>query len=119
MKYQSPLALVIGAVPGAMPPLMGWTAITGNLDGGLILFGILLVWQIPHFIAIAIYRKKEYARAGIKVVSVVRGNTVAKVQAVAGQPSSPREPRPHLHGGHGDGLRHRGGAARRSSWSGA
>jgi len=84
LKRRTPLALVIGAVPGAVPPLLGWTAVTDALDpGGLVLFGILLVWQIPHFIAIALYRKTEYARAGIRVVPLVRGDAMAKVQAVA------------------------------------
>jgi heme o synthase len=84
LKVRTPLALVIGAVPGAVPPLLGWTAVTGELDpGGLVLFGILLVWQIPHFIAIALYRKAEYARAGIRVVPLVRGDAMAKIQAVA------------------------------------
>lgn len=84
LKVRTPLALVIGAVPGAVPPLLGWVAVTGSLDaGGLVLFGILLVWQIPHFIAIALYRKTEYARAGIRVVPLVRGDAMAKVQAVA------------------------------------
>jgi len=84
LKVRTPLALVIGAVPGAVPPLLGWTAVTGSLDpGGLVLFGILLVWQIPHFIAISLYRKAEYARAGIRVVPLVRGDAVAKIQAVA------------------------------------
>lgn len=84
LKRRTPLALVIGAVPGAVPPLLGWTAVTDALDpGGLVLFGILLVWQIPHFIAIALYRKTEYARAGIRVVPLVRGDAVAKIQAVA------------------------------------
>lgn len=84
LKRRTPLALVIGAVPGAVPPLLGWTAVTDSLDpGGLVLFGILLVWQIPHFIAISLYRKKEYARAGIRVVPLVRGDALAKIQAVA------------------------------------
>ncbi len=84
LKYRTPLALLIGAVPGAMPPLLGWTAITGEISaGGLALFAILLVWQMPHFIAIALFRKAEYARAGIQCVPVVRGDGVAKVQALA------------------------------------
>lgn len=84
LKRRTPLALVIGAVPGAVPPLLGWTAVTDSLDpGGVVLFGILLVWQIPHFIAIALYRKTEYARAGIRVVPLVRGDALAKIQAVA------------------------------------
>ncbi|MBL4685811.1 MAG: protoheme IX farnesyltransferase, partial [Nannocystaceae bacterium] len=84
LKYRSPLALLVGAIPGAAPPLLGWTAVTGSIDaGGLVLFGILLVWQIPHFLAIALFRKQEYARAGIMTVPNVRGDAVAKIQAVA------------------------------------
>lgn len=84
LKRKTPLALIIGAVPGAMPPLMGWTALTNQIDApGLVLFLILLVWQIPHFIAISIYHKEDYARAGIRTVSVVRGDHIAKVQALA------------------------------------
>lgn len=84
LKRRTPLALLIGAVPGAMPPLMGWTAVTGTVDvPGLVLFAILLVWQLPHFLAIALYNKPDYARAGIRVVPVVRGDRAAKLQALA------------------------------------
>lgn len=84
LKRKTPLALLIGAVPGAIPPLMGWTAVTGTLDlPGLTLFGILLVWQLPHFIAISLFRKADYARAGIRTVPVVRGDAIAKAQSVA------------------------------------
>ena len=69
MKRHSAAALFVGAVPGAMPPLMGWTAVTGRLDApGLVLFAILFLWQIPHFLAIAIYRANDYQRAGFKVL---------------------------------------------------
>lgn len=84
LKRVSPLALVVGAVPGAAPPLLGWTAVTGQLDaGGLVLFGILMAWQMPHFLAIALYRNDEYQRAGIRTVVAVRGERAAKWQAVA------------------------------------
>ena len=84
LKYRTPLALVIGAVPGAAPPLLGWTAATDSIDApALVLFAILLVWQLPHFLAIALYRQDDYAKAGIKVVPVVRGVPIAKIQAVA------------------------------------
>jgi protoheme IX farnesyltransferase len=84
LKRVTPMALVIGAVPGAVPPLLGWTAVTNTLDlPGAVLFGILLVWQMPHFLAISIFRKQDYAQAGILCVPVVRGETVAKVQAIA------------------------------------
>ena len=83
LKRVSPAALVIGAIPGAAPPLLGWTAATGALEPPAFgLFAVLLIWQIPHFIAIALYRKDEYARAGIKVVPLVRGDGIAKIHAV-------------------------------------
>jgi heme o synthase len=82
LKRHSASALFIGAVPGALPPLMGWTAVTGRLDaGGLALFAILFLWQIPHFLAIAIYRASDYARAGFKVLplSISRRATRATI----------------------------------------
>jgi len=83
LKRVTPLALVIGAVPGAVPPLLGWTAVSNSLDlPGAVLFAILLVWQMPHFLAISVFRKQDYAAAGIRCVPVVRGETVAKVQAI-------------------------------------
>ena len=73
LKRKSPLSLYLGAIPGAMPPLMGWATATGHLDpGGLALFAILFVWQIPHFIAIAIFRAEDYAGAGFRVISLTR-----------------------------------------------
>lgn len=69
MKQRSHLALLVGAVPGAMPPLLGWTSATGRVTaGGLVLFGILYLWQVPHFLAIAMFREQEYTRAGLKVM---------------------------------------------------
>ena len=81
LKRRSTAALIVGAVPGAMPPLLGWTAATGTLGApGLSLFLILFVWQLPHFIAISIFRADEYTRAGLKVVPAVRGLHAAKQQ---------------------------------------
>ena len=83
LKVKTPLALVIGAVPGAIPPLLGWTAVDNRITlEALALFGVLFAWQMPHFIAIAIYHKNDYAKAGIRVVPAVRGDLVAKVQAL-------------------------------------
>jgi heme o synthase len=66
LKQKSPYALYVGAVPGALPTMMGWTLVTGSLFGmGLYLFGVLFLWQIPHFMAISLYRKSEYANAQI------------------------------------------------------
>lgn len=74
MKRVSEHSLLVGAIPGAMPPLMGWTAATGRIDAvGLVLFGILFAWQIPHFLALALVMKDDYARAGIVVTPHVRG----------------------------------------------
>ena len=82
MKQHTPAALFVGALPGALPPLMGWTAVTGTVDApGLVLFGILFFWQIPHFLAISIFRQEEYERAGLKVLPSVRGIRSAKIQA--------------------------------------
>jgi heme o synthase len=72
LKTRSSLSTVVGAFPGAMPPLMGWTAATG--EAGLeawALFGILFAWQFPHFLAIAWMYKEDYARAGILMLPVV------------------------------------------------
>jgi protoheme IX farnesyltransferase len=69
LKRYSGAALFVGAVPGAIPPLMGWTAVTGHIGAqGLGLFAMLFLWQIPHFLAIAIYGAADYARAGFKVL---------------------------------------------------
>ncbi len=79
LKQRSHFALQVGAVPGAIPPLLGWTAATGRVDtGGLVLFGILFLWQIPHFHAIALFRKLEYGRAGMVVLPNVEGDDATK-----------------------------------------
>ena len=83
MKARSHHAMLVGALPGALPPLMGWTARTGHLEApGLVLFGILFFWQLPHFIAIALFRKDEYLAAGLKSVPIVQGDGVARAQVV-------------------------------------
>jgi protoheme IX farnesyltransferase len=79
LKRHTHLALLVGAVPGAIPPLLGWTTVTGRLGaGGLLLFAVLFLWQIPHFAAISIFRKDDYARAGLQVVSVQHGEGAAR-----------------------------------------
>src|SRR5450432_2621969 len=77
-------ALFVGAVPGALPPLMGWTAVTGRVDAGaLALFGILFLWQIPHFLAIAIYRSDDYGRAGFEILPLSIGDRPTRFVIVA------------------------------------
>ena len=84
LKYRTPAALLVGTVPGAMPVLLGWTAATGRIDPfGFGLFLVLLVWQIPHFLAISLFRKGEYGRAGIRVVPLVRGDEAARRETLA------------------------------------
>jgi protoheme IX farnesyltransferase len=79
LKRRSSLALFVGAVPGAIPPLMGWTAVTGRADlGGIAIFLLLLAWQLPHFIAISLYLKEDYARGGMKVFALVHGDRTAR-----------------------------------------
>ena len=68
MKRQTATALLVGALPGAIPPLIGWTASTGKLElPGVLLFAVMFLWQVPHFLAITLFRKEEYARAGLVV----------------------------------------------------
>lgn len=72
LKRRTSLSTVVGAVPGALPPVMGWTAVTGQLDlGAAVLFGILFLWQLPHFLAIAWLCREDYAAAGFPMLPVV------------------------------------------------
>ncbi len=72
MKRHSPFATLIGAVPGALPPLIGWTASHGSLStGGAALFAIVFLWQIPHFMAIAWLYRDDYGKAGFPMLPVI------------------------------------------------
>jgi protoheme IX farnesyltransferase len=83
LKRHTSMALLVGAVPGAMPPLMGWSTATGSIGlGGVLLFAVLFLWQLPHFAAITIFRAEDYARAGLRVVSVQHGEAGAR-QSIA------------------------------------
>jgi protoheme IX farnesyltransferase len=69
LKSRTTLNTLIGAVPGALPPVIGWTAMTGTLEPiALVLFGIVFFWQVPHFLAIAWMHREDYARAGLKML---------------------------------------------------
>jgi protoheme IX farnesyltransferase len=73
LKVKSSLSTVVGAVPGAIPPMMGWTAVTGELQAGAwVLFGLLFLWQLPHFLAIAWLCRDDYARAGFPMLPVIQ-----------------------------------------------
>jgi heme o synthase len=72
LKTRTSLSTLVGAFPGAVPPLIGWTAATGSLSlEGWILFAILFLWQFPHFLAIAWMYREDYGRAGILMLPVV------------------------------------------------
>jgi heme o synthase len=83
MKQRSTLALLVGAVPGAIPPLVGWVAVTGRVGGGgLVLFAVLFAWQVPHFLAVSLYLREDYARGGLRVFALVHGERRTR-QAIA------------------------------------
>jgi heme o synthase len=72
LKRRTWLSTLVGAIPGALPPVIGWAAATGGVDlAGLSLFGIVFLWQIPHFFAIAWLYREDYARAGLPLLPVV------------------------------------------------
>jgi heme o synthase len=72
LKTRTSLATLVGAVPGALPPVIGWAAATGEISlPALVLFGIVFLWQMPHFLAIAWMHRSDYARAGIPLLPVL------------------------------------------------
>lgn len=74
LKRITPVSTLIGAIPGALPPVMGWTAARNSLDiDSWILFGILFFWQMPHFLALAWMYRKDYTRAGYRLLTVLDG----------------------------------------------
>jgi protoheme IX farnesyltransferase len=83
LKRATPQNIVIGGLSGAMPPLLGWAAVTGTIEpGALILVLIIFAWTPPHFWALAIHRKEEYAKTGIPMLPVTHGNYVTKVHII-------------------------------------
>jgi protoheme IX farnesyltransferase len=72
LKKVSPICTFVGAFPGAMPGVLGWTAVRGQLEWGtLVLFAILFVWQFPHFFSIAWLYREDYAKGGVRMLPVV------------------------------------------------
>jgi protoheme IX farnesyltransferase len=72
LKRITPLSTVVGAFPGALPPVMGWTAARNEVTPeAIVLFAVLFVWQIPHFLSLAWMYRKDYSRAGYKLLTVV------------------------------------------------
>ena len=72
LKRRSSLGTVIGAIPGALPPIIGWAAVSGEISvGAWVLFGIMFLWQLPHFLAIAWMYREDYARAGFPMLPVL------------------------------------------------
>ena len=87
LKQRSWLSTTVGAVPGAMPPLIGYTAASGAITAeGLVLAAILFLWQFPHFYAIAWMYREDYARAGIRMLPVVEpdGRSTARQMVLYG-----------------------------------
>lgn len=85
MKRVHSLSTLAGAVPGALPPVIGWAAASGSLDAGAaVLFAILFLWQIPHFLAIGWMYREDYAKAGFPMLVVVdeRGDATARLMVV-------------------------------------
>jgi heme o synthase len=84
LKRSSPQNIVIGGAAGAFPPLVGWAAMTGRLDlAAVYLFAIIFYWTPPHFWALALIKRGEYARAGVPMMPVVRGEARTKFEMLA------------------------------------
>lgn len=83
LKHATPQNIVIGGLSGAMPPLLGWAAVTGTIDANaLVLVLIIFAWTPPHFWALAIHRKDEYAKSGVPMLPVTHGEYVTKVHII-------------------------------------
>ncbi len=83
LKRATPQNIVIGGAAGAAPPVLGWTAVTGQIDpNALLLFLIIFVWTPPHFWALAIHRRNEYAKADIPMLPVTHGVEFTRLQVL-------------------------------------
>lgn len=84
LKYKTVHGTLIGSIAGAVPPVVGYTAVANQFDlAAFLIFAIVVIWQMPHFFAIAMYRIHEYTAASIPVLPIVRGNRVTKIQMLA------------------------------------
>jgi len=83
LKPMTPQNIVIGGASGAMPPVLGWTAVTGEIAAdALLLFLIIFAWTPPHFWALALYRKHEYAKAGVPMLPVTHGDRFTRLHVL-------------------------------------
>ncbi len=83
LKPLTPQNIVIGGASGAMPPVLGWAAVTGEIShDALLLFLIIFAWTPPHFWALALYRKHEYAKAGVPMLPVTHGDRYTRLQVL-------------------------------------
>jgi protoheme IX farnesyltransferase len=83
LKPRTPQNIVIGGASGAMPPVLGWCAVTGEISSdALLLFLIIFAWTPPHFWALALYRRNEYARAGVPMLPVTHGERFTRLYVV-------------------------------------
>ncbi len=84
LKHATPQNIVIGGLSGATPPLLGWSAVTGTVEpGALMLVLIIFVWTPPHFWALAIHRRDDYANSGVPMLPVTHGERVARIHIAA------------------------------------
>src|ERR1700704_5560310 len=84
LKRRTPQNIVIGGLAGALPPAIGWAAVTGSLSlAPLVLVAIIFMWTPPHFLALALFRSGDYARAGVPMLPVVSGKRVTRWNILA------------------------------------
>jgi protoheme IX farnesyltransferase len=83
LKPMTPQNIVIGGASGAMPPVLGWAAVTGGIaPDALLLFLIIFAWTPPHFWALALYKKHEYAKAGVPMLPVTHGDKFTRLHVL-------------------------------------
>ena len=113
LKPRTPQNIVIGGGAGAFPPLIGWVAVTGEITlMPVLLFAIIFMWTPPHFWALALFVKTDYAKAGIPMMPVVAGEAATRRQILAySRPAAAGQPGAVVDRRHGRDLRRRGAGA--------